>query len=476
MKLKTTVALFLLSVAELFGADTSQRQAPQIVVPTQFHGPAAAGSADVARWWKKFNDPQLDRLIERALRSNLDLQIAEARLREVRANRIVAASDLYPHLGVSGSLTRAQNNLGSAFGPSSGSGGTTNIFVGSQAANFGTTGFDASWELDVFGAKRANVRAAVADLAGADDARRNVLVSLLAELARNYMEIRTSQRHIGIADSRIQAQQQTLELTRRRFDAGQAGMLDVTRAEAESASVKAEMPPLKVALQQSMHRVSVLLGEEPGALNSELAEVQAIPVTPLSIPAGVPSELLLRRPDVRQARDEVAAATARIGIAKADLFPKLSLTGSFGGAGTVGESRGLALGFSRFFSFGPTVSLPIFDGGRLRANVKIQESRQQQTVIRYHQVVLQSLEEVENALVACAREQERQQALVAATEASKKAVDLAKQLYSHGVGDFLSVLEAQESLYSTEDQLVRSQRNAATNLIGLYKALGGGWE
>ena len=142
----------------------------------------------------------------------------------------------------------------------------------------------------------------------------------------------------------------------------------------------------------------------------------------------------------------------------------------------MGESRGLALGFSRFFSVGPTVSLPIFDGGRLRANVKIQEARQQQTVIRYHQVVLQSLEEVETALVACAHEQERQEALVAVTEASKKAVDLANQLYAHGVGDFLSVLEAQESLYSAEDQLVRSQRNAATNLIGLYKALGGGWE
>ena len=237
MKLKMIVILFLLSVAEIFGADASQ-QPPQVAVPTEFHGPAAAGPADVARWSKEFNDPQLDRFVERALRSNLDLQIAEARLREVRANRSVAASDLYPHLGVSGSLTRAQNNLGSAFGPSSGGGGTTNIFVGSQAANFGTTGLDASWELDLFGGKRAKVRAAVADLAGAEDARRNVLVSLLAELARNYMEIRTSQRHVAITESRIQAQQQTLELTRRRFDAGQAGMLDVTRAEAESASVR----------------------------------------------------------------------------------------------------------------------------------------------------------------------------------------------------------------------------------------------
>ena len=175
-------------------------------------------------------------------------------------------------------------------------------------------------------------------------------------------------------------------------------MLDVTRAEAESASVKAEMPPLKVALQQSIDRVSVLLGEEPGALNAELAEVHPIPVTPMSIPAGVPSDLLLRRPDVRQARDEVAARDSQAGIAKAELFPKFSLTGSFGGAGTVGESRGRRSDSAAFLSFGPTVSLPIFDGGRLRANVKIQEARQQQTVIRYHQVVLQSLEEVEKAL------------------------------------------------------------------------------
>jgi outer membrane protein TolC len=172
----------------------------------------------------------------------------------------------------------------------------------------------------------------------------------------------------------------------------------------------------------------------------------------------------------------VAAAMARVGIAKGDLFPKFSLTGSFGWAGTVGESRGLALGFSKFFTFGPTVTLPIFDGGRLRANVKIQEARQQQSVIRYHQVVLRSLEEVENALVAYAQEQERQQSLAVAAEASRKAVDLANQLYSNGVGDFLAVLEAQESLYSSEDQLVRSQGNVAANLISLYKALGGGWQ
>jgi len=472
MKLKMTVLVFLLSILEMFGADTSQ-QPPQVALPTQFHGPAAAGSADVAKWWKNFNDAQLDHLVERALRSNLDLQIAEARLREARASRKVASSELYPHLNGSGSLSRAQNSIGQAFG---GSASGNNIFVGSQPANFGMAGLDASWELDLFGTKRNNVRAAAADLAGAEDARRSVLVSLLAELARNYVEIRTSQRHIGITESRIHAQEETLALTRRRYEAGLVGVLDVTRAESEAASVKAEMPPLKVALQQSLHRISVLLGEEPGALNSELTAMQPMPATPPSIPAGVPSDLLLRRPDVRQARDEVAAAMARVGIAKGDLFPKFSLTGSFGGAGTVGESRGLALGFSRFFVFGPTVTLPIFDGGRLRANVRIQEARQQQSVIRYHQVVLQSLEEVENALVAYAQEQERQQSLTVAAEASRKAVDLANQLYSSGVGDFLAVLEAQESLYSSEDRLVRSQGNVAANLIGLYKALGGGWD
>jgi NodT family efflux transporter outer membrane factor (OMF) lipoprotein len=472
MKLKMTMLVFFVSILEMFGADTSQ-QPPQVAVPTQFHGPATAGPADVARWWKNFNDAQLDRLVERALSSNLDLQIAEARLREARANRKVASSELYPHLNASGSLSRAQNNIGQAFG---GSASGNNIFVGSQPANFGMAGLDASWELDLFGTKRNNVRAAAADLAGAEDARRNVLVSLLAELARNYVESRTSQRHIAIAENRIQAQEQTLDLTRRRYEAGLVGVLDVTRAESEAASVKAEMPPLKVALQQSLHRLSVLLGEEPGGLNSELIAIQPIPATPSSIPAGIPSDLLLRRPDVRQARDEVAAAIARLGIAKGDLFPKFSLTGSFGGAGTVGESRGVALGFSKFFTFGPTVTLPIFDGGRLRANVRIQEARQQQSVIRYHQVVLQSLEEVENALVAYAEEQKRQQSLVVAAETSRKAVDLASQLYSSGVGDFLAVLEAQESLHASEDQLVQSQGNVVANLISLYKALGGGWE
>jgi multidrug efflux system outer membrane protein len=250
----------------------------------------------------------------------------------------------------------------------------------------------------------------------------------------------------------------------------------VTRAESAWAAVKAEMPPLQLALQQSIHRVSVLLNEEPGALNSELSDPRPIPSAPSAIPVGVPSDLLLRRPDVRQARDEVAAATARLGVAKADLFPKFSLTGSFGDAGTVGGSRGLSLGFNRFFSFGPTVTLPIFEGGRLRANIKIQEARQEQAVIRYRQVVLQSLEEVENALAACARERERRQALAQTTQASRQAVELANQLYAHGVGDFLAVLKAQESLYSSEDELVLSQRNIATNKISLYKALGGGWQ
>ena len=475
MKLKMTMLVLVLNVLEMFGADTSH-QPPQVAVPSQFHGTAVAGPADVAGWWQNFDDALLNHLVERALRSNLDLRIAEARLWEVRANRSAAASDLFPHLSTSSSLARTQNNIGRALGPSASGGNNSNVFVGSRAANFGTTGFDASWELDLFGANRHNVRAAAADLVGAEDALRNVQVSMLAELARNYVEVRAAQRQIAIAEARIQAQHQTLELTRRRFDAGLAAKLDVTRAESAWAAAKAELPPLALALQQSIHRVGVLLGDEPGALRSELADPKPMPSPPSSIPVGVPSDLLLRRPDVRQARDDVAAATARLGVAKADLFPKFSLTGNFGDAGTVGGSRGLALGFSRFFSFGPSVTLPIFQGGRLRANIKMQEARQEQAVIRYRQVVLQSLEEVENALAACAREQERRQALVQTTQAGRQAVELANQLYTHGVGDFLAVLEAQESLYSSEDELVQSQRNIAANMITLYKALGGGWQ
>jgi outer membrane protein, multidrug efflux system len=388
-------------------------------------------------------------------------------VREARAQRGIAEADYYPQVDATGSATR-QRASQNAFGTGSGvpvSGGTSNLF---QA------GFDASWELDVFGGVRRSVEAANADVQAAVEDRRNTLVTLLAEVARNYVELRGLQRQIAITNENINSQQQTVELTQTRFQAGIANDLDVARAQAQVANTRAVLPTLLNQRDAAIHRLGVLVAQPPGALRAELEIDKPMPPIPAAIPVGLPSDLLRRRPDVRRAERELAASTARIGVATSDLFPKFSLTGSLGlqsrKAGDLGDSD------SRYWSIGPSVRWPIFDAGRIRANIRVQNAVQEQAAANYERTVLTSLEEVENSLSSYYKEQDRRGQLAQSVSASQRAVDLANQLYTRGLIDFLSVLESQRTLYAAQDQLSQSDRAVAANLVGLYKALGGGWD
>jgi NodT family efflux transporter outer membrane factor (OMF) lipoprotein len=420
----------------------------------------------LANWWTTFDDPTLNSLIERAVKANPDLRIAQARVREARAERGIVAADLYPQINVGGSYTRQRISEGSFTGAPSGA-----IQV---EGDLYQVGFDASWEIDLFGGKRRNIEAANADLAAAVEDRRDVLITLLSEVARNYVELRASQRQIKIAQANVQAQQETFEITKIRFDAGLVSDLDVQRSQAQVQTTAATIPTLETAARQSMHLLSVLLGQEPTALVQELSVETPIPSTPPEVPVGLPSELLRRRPDVRRAERQLASATARIGVATADLFPKFSLTGILGLSST--KVGNLTNSGNTFYSIIPGVSWPILDFGRIKNNIAVQGAREEQAAVAYEQAVLISLQDVEDVLVAFSQEQTRRETLITALEANRRAVDLSNQLYQQGLTDFISVLQAQRDLYASEDALVQSDRNVSSNLVALYKALGGGWE
>jgi outer membrane protein, multidrug efflux system len=467
--------------------------APRILVPSQWLGTKAtpndqpgASAADTSvtssspielvGWWRSFDDPVLDSLVERALLCNLDLALARSRVRQARASRGVASAGLWPEVDVSASYRRSYAGSSSAAGSAT---GNSSSAVGGSSADSGgqdlfRAGLDAAWELDVFGGKRRNVEAAAADVEAAMENRRGVLVSLAAEVGSNYVALRSLQQQLIIAHSNLQTQRHSAEIARKRFEAGFVSGLDVASANAQVATLEAQVPALESSIQATTYSIAVLLGQDPGALVAELASPESIPVTPPTIPVGLPSELLLRRPDIRKAEADLHAATARIGVATADLFPKFSLTGSMGFSSA--DLASFANWGSRFWSMGPTVTWSIFDAGRIRSNIEVQNALQEQALLTYQATVLTALKEVETALVAYAKEQERRRALTVAVEQNRKAVDLAEKLYVAGKTDYLNVLTAQRSLFLTEEALVQSTRSLAANLIALYKALGGGWE
>jgi len=426
----------------------------------------------ITTWWQTFNDPVLISLVGRAVQSNLDLRIAEARLREARASRDITAAGLWPSINSSGSYTRTHNSKYGPAAQSAAAGGSASSF--SLQQDLFQVGFDASWEIDVFGGTRRAVEAADDSVGAVQENQRGVLVSLLAEVARNYVELRGAQRQIIITQDNIKTQQDTLELTRSRYNAGLTSEIDVLRQEAQLTSTQSQIPTLESSVKRSIHRLGTLLGKEPGALLQELSKNAPIPGTPPEVPVGLPSDLLRRRPDVRSAERELAAATAQIGVAVADLFPRFSLTGF---AGRQSEKFGdLSLGASKLWSVGPSIQWPIFQGGRIAANIKVQNARQEQALAIYEQAVLTSLEDVENALVDYTKEQIRYRSLAESVDANLRTVTLTNELYTRGLIDFLNVLDSQRSLYVSQFQLVQSQQNVTLNLVALYKALGGGWE
>jgi len=453
-------------------------QKPQPSMPEQWgelpQTGVAPGEEPIVRWWSVFRDPVLDSLIEEAVRSNLDLRLARTRIREARAQRGIVAADLYPAVDVTGSYDRLRRseNVSGAQGTStgdlesaSGSGDARDLFL---------AGFDAGWEIDIFGGLRRSVEAADASVAAAEENHRDVLVTLLAEVARNYLEVRGNQKRISIARANMEIQRKTLELTRGRFEAGLGSKLEIAQAEAQLTTTESQIPALETSMKQAIHRLGVLLGQQPTSLAPRLLEEADIPPAPPEVPVGLPSDLLRRRPDVRQAEWELAAATARIGVATADLFPKFSLTGLAGLSSA--DAGDFFDGGSRFWSVGPVIRWPIFDAGRIRANIQVQNARQEQALVAYENTVLRSLEEVENALVAYSKEHAVRSSLIRAVDANSTAMEISTELFSKGLVDFLNVLQAQGALSLSQDLLVRSDQRISTSLVSLFKALGGGWE
>ena len=501
----------------LLGPDYEQ---PAVDMPATWHseldGPLEAEPVTVAQWWNTLSDPVLTRLVERAEANNLDLKFAEARVREARAARGIIAADRLPSIGIAanylveqspevetdlqsplsvsvsagpGGIQRNTTFRGENFTVSRttpvtrrNEGSTTSVSLSPGAdvsldrrQDLFSVGFDAAWELDVFGRVARAVEAADASIEAEFARLRNVFVTLSSEVALNYIDYRTAQARLDIARRNIEAQAELARLTRARYVAGLNSELDPLRAEAQLATFQSQVPTLETQRDFALHRLSVLVDMDPAELEDMLGEPAPLPTPPESVPVGLPSTLLQRRPDIHVAERELAAATARIGVAVADRFPRFTLTGSLG-AQTIGLGSGFLDSANQVWSIGPGISVPIFEGGRIRANIEVQNARQEQALYLYEQTILLALEEVENALVSFTQEQARRASLAEALEANQRSVRLANERYTRGIEDFLSVLTAQAQSFESEDQLLQSQAISLLNLVALYKALGGGWE
>ena len=435
-----------------------------VQVPEGWTADAGRSAAEPPQeWWKAFGDPALVSLVERAVAQNLDVAIAVARVHEARGIHDIATGALYPQVDGAAGVSRTQFS--------------EHVPSGVGAETVYRAGFDAAWELDLFGSNRAAVRAAEAGLESAEEGRRDALVTLLGEVARNYVELRGAQRQVLLIGENVESERGTLDLTRSRFQAGLATDLDVARAETLVSNTEALIPPLQAAAAASIHRLAVLLGEPPGALLTELSETKPVPVAQgavAELASGVPAELLRRRPDIRRAERDLAVAVAITDQATADLYPKITLTGSLGLAST--STGNFFDAGSKTWEIGASLFAPIFHGGALRANVRVQEARQEQAIARYRLTVLNAFAEVEDSLVNVARERERLKSLESAVSSSRRALDLANDLHLRGLIDFFQVLDAQRSNVLAESELARSETLLTSDTVALYKALGGGWE
>lgn len=453
------LCLFTLVACAPVGPDF---HSPQVQAPANWHsGQAADGltvksldPARLANWWSVFNDPVLSDLIDRAAAGNLDLKLAKARLHEARARLGAVRAGEFPTLTSTGSATHSHSN--------------------SQEQNLFAIGFDAGWELDLFGGVRRSTEAARADFAASREDLRDVTVSLLGEVAVNYLDARVYQARLAAAGENLKVQEDTFQLADWRYQAGLSDELAVQQARYNLAGTRAQLPALRTGLEGSFNRLAVLTGEQPGRVHDLLKDAKPIPAPSVTVAVGVPAEALRQRPDLRRAEQQLAAATARVGVAMADLYPKFRLGGSIGLESV--DSADILAATSRTWRLGPSFSWPLFDGGQVRRNIEVQSALQDQKLIQYRSVVLAALEEVENALTAYVEEQRRYQALVEAALAARTAANLARDKYQAGLQDFSTVLDAQRSQLSFEDQLAQSQGAVSSDLVRLYKALGGGWQ
>jgi NodT family efflux transporter outer membrane factor (OMF) lipoprotein len=423
----------------------------------------AGDAASLADWWKTLNDPTLNQLIDQALARNKTAKEAYARVVEARARRGVAAGDFWPTLTASagGNRTSSESRVSD---PDVGlSGGTDEIY---------TAGLDSGWELDLFGGQRRAFEAANAQLGASQADLRDVLVTLLGDVALSYVDVRTAQSRLTFAEKNLEAQRGVLDITQWRAAAGLATALDVEQAQSNYQQTRAAIPSLQTSLVESMNRLSVLTGDPPGSLEAVLTERKPIPVASLEIAAGVPVDVLRRRPDIRGAERRLAAQTAEVGVATAQLYPSLSLNGSITLQSL--NASDVLDGF-RTDRLGLSLVMPLFRGGALRQNVKVQNALVDQALASYEATVLGAYEEVENALTASSNEDARHEALQQGVESARRASDLALTQYNSGLVDFQTVLDADRQLLALEDSLAVSDGEMTANLVRLYKALGGGW-
>jgi NodT family efflux transporter outer membrane factor (OMF) lipoprotein len=416
----------------------------------------------LSSWWTIFQDDKLTALIGQAIAGNLDIKKAQARLREARAKQLVVQADLFPSLNATGSAKRNKSW-------SDQTAGTTAGIQDSASAIL-----DASWELDIFGGTRRSVEAASANAQAVREDLRDVLVSLIAEVASNYLSLRTTQSRIETTQSSINTQNETYQLVLWGHEAGLVDGLAVQQAKYNLESTRAQLPTLRTQLEQYLNRIAVLLGEQPEKVSRQLLQGTGIPSAPAEVAAGVPAGVLRQRPDVRRAERELAAQSARIGVATAELYPSFTLNGSIG-VETLSTNH---QGSSKTWNLigGPQVSWAVFTAGAICQNIEIQKALYGQAKSDYESTILTALEDVENALTAFAQEQVRCRSLQEGTLAARSAVDLSRAKYRAGLTDFYDVLDAERSLYSLQDQLVQSSGAVSINLVSLYKALGGGWQ
>ncbi|TRW91198.1 efflux transporter outer membrane subunit [Candidatus Methylobacter oryzae] len=426
-------------------------------------------SADQS-WWKTFNDPVLNQLVERAYLDNLNIRVAGVRVLEARAQLGVAIGDFYPqNQQLIGSLNKvhlSERASQAAF---------SRIFDYAQTQ----LGFTAGWELDFWGKYRRAIESADAGFQAAVADYNNALVTLTADVAHAYVTIRTLEKRLSIAKQNVDTQQENLNIAKIRYNGGTTSERDVEQARTVLANTQASIPTLAIGLRQQQNALSVLLGMPPNRMNGLLSETAQIPSPPLRVAVGIPAELLRRRPDVRHAEWQAAAQSASIGVTKAALYPAISLTGTFGllssdvGSFSLGD---VFLWKSRTANFGPALQWNIFNYGQITNQVRVQDARLQELLVNYQNTVLTAQREVEDNLVAFLRSQERAQALGESTAAAQRSLDLATLQYRQGITDFTTVLTAQQALLSEQDNLASTLGDIANNLVGVYRALGGGWQ
>ncbi len=447
--------------------------APEVPVPDAWEAAVAARMAadtpDIEAWWESLRDPALSELVRRAAIDNLELGIALQRVLEARALLGIARGARVPSVTADGQYSRAKSSENAGLGELASSlGGSTG------AADQWSVGASAAWEIDVFGRVRRSVEAAVAQYEGSIEDHRDLRVILLAEVGLAYVDVRAFQARLRFARQNAEAQRESLGLTEERREAGLTSELDVAQAEQNLAQTESIIPSLEAAVNAATNRLSVLLGEHPGALDELLAPgAGTFPVLPADVLVGVPAEILRRRPDLRSAERGVAAATAQIGVAEADLYPTFSLSGF------VESVAGSASDLTDSDSFGwgivPGFRWDLFRGGAIRSNVDAAEARAEQALLGYRQAILLALAEVDGAMVSYDREVARRDRLRAAVDASERAVELVRSQYRSGLTNFQNLLDAQRSLFQQQDALADSEGLAVQNLILLNRALGGGW-